>query len=382
MVAGYSLKSYGGMVTCEPRMSAYAAALGQSITPDAHVIDLGTGPGFFALLACKLGARRVTAIDPHSSIEIGRRAALDNGCADRITFVRDVSANFVPDEPADVIVSDIRGVLPLFEHHIPAIRDARERLLKPGGIMIPAVDRIHAALAEVPQIHEGYRKPWLENDYGIDFSAGYAHVANSWIRTCQKPTALISEQQRFATLDYRTAEQRNHRAALRFKTTRPGTAHGILMWFDTELAPGTGFSNAPGEQEQIYGQAFFPLEQPVTLAEGTPVDTEISATFVNGDYVWNWSLHATDADGKAHAYSQSTFKNSVLSHKMLAPRTHDFRPPARKTQEMDIACLALFDGEQTLSEISRKLLELFPDQFPDEAGAFEHAAGLSARYNC
>lgn len=381
MAAGYSLKNYGEMVACEPRMSAYAAALGKAITPDAHVIDLGAGPGFFALLAFKLGARRVTAIDPHASIEIGRRAALDNGCADQITFVRDLSTNFVPDEQADVLVSDIRGVLPLFEHHISAISDARMRLLKPGGIMIPAADHIHASLIETPDIHERYRKPWLENDYGVNFSAGHSHVINSWSRTYQKPEALISETQHFATLDYRTVEQTNHRAALRFKTTRIGTVHGILMWFDTELASGVGFSNAPGEPEQIYGQAFFPLEQPVTVAEGTAVDAEISATFINGDYVWNWSLRATDTDGKDHTYRQSTFKSAVLSHEMLAPRARDFRPPAHKTQAVDIACLGLFNGKRTLVEIAQRLCERFPEHFRDEAAAFEHVASLSARYN-
>ena len=47
-VSGYSLASYGNMVRCEPRMSAYAAALRGAVTPGCTVVDLGAGPGVCA----------------------------------------------------------------------------------------------------------------------------------------------------------------------------------------------------------------------------------------------------------------------------------------------------------------------------------------------
>jgi protein arginine N-methyltransferase 1 len=369
------------MITCEPRMSAYAQALRQSIEPGGRVVDLGAGPSMFALLACQMGAAHVTAIEPHASIEIGRRAAIDNDCADKITFVRDLSTNFVPDEKADVLVSDIRGVLPLFEHHIPTILDARERLLKPGGVMIPVLDRIYAALVEAPETYTPYHKPWLQNDYGVDLEAGHAYAINSWRRTCQKPEALMCGPQLFATLDYRTVEETNYRATLRFKATRRGTVHGILMWFDSELGPEVGFSNAPGEPEQVYGQAFFPIERPVTLGSGSEAQAEISATFVNGDYVWSWAFRATDTDGQEHAYRQSTFKGMLLSHETLAPRDRNFRPPASEEQDVDVACLGMFNGGNSLAEIAQELNRRFIGHFKDEAAAIEHVANLSARYN-
>ncbi len=379
--ASYSVVDYGRMITCEPRMSSYAKALSHAIFPGAYVIDLGAGPGLFALLACQMGAGHVTAIEPDASIELARRAAAKNGFADRITFVRDLSTNHTPAEKADIVVSDIRGVMPFFEHHIPTIRDTRARLLKPDGILIPGKDRIFAALVEAQKTHDKYRKPWLENDYGIDLSAGYGHVINGWRRTYEQAEALLTEAQLFATLDYHMIEDTNHRAALRFAAARPGTAHGILMWFETELAPGIGFSNAPGEPEQIYGQAFFPLEHPVPLAEGTVAEADISASYINGDYVWSWSFRATDTQGRAHTYRQSSFKSAILAHETLAPRAATFRPPARKEVEVDVACLGMFDGQTPLSEIAQRLSDRFPDRFRDTSSAFDHIAGLSARYN-
>ena len=52
----YSLHFYGQMLADAPRMDAYLVALRQAVKPESVVLDLGCGPGVFALLACKLGA--------------------------------------------------------------------------------------------------------------------------------------------------------------------------------------------------------------------------------------------------------------------------------------------------------------------------------------
>src|SRR3954452_16487839 len=109
------------MVNCEPRMSAYAEALRRAAKPGCTVIDIGAGPGIFSILACKYGAGKVVAIDPSDSIELVRPIAEANGCADRITIFKGLSTDYSPPTKADVIVSDIRGILPLFEGHIAVI---------------------------------------------------------------------------------------------------------------------------------------------------------------------------------------------------------------------------------------------------------------------
>ncbi|WP_223428968.1 methyltransferase domain-containing protein [Tateyamaria pelophila] len=379
--SGYSLNSYGEMITCEPRQGEYAKALKQAITPGCRVIDLGAGPGHFALLACKYGAGHVVVIEPDPSIHIAKLAAQDNGFADRITFVRDMSQNWSTDEKADVVISDIRGVIPLFEHHIPTIKDVRKRLLKHGGVQIPGVDHIYGALVEAPEVYTKHVGPWLDKPYGLDMSAAHIYVANRWSRTYMQPEALISSTQRFATLDYRTIEDTNHRASLTFEATRTGTTHGILIWFETELLPGVGYSNAPGAPEQIYGQAFFPFERPVSLAEGMTATADISANFIDGSYVWSWNFRATDTDGQAQAFRQSSFKADIISPETLAPRAASFCPPQHIKQKIDVFCLSLFDGQTDLNTVADQLSAKFPQQFETKSKALNHVAKLSARYN-
>ena len=60
----YSLHFYGQMLAGEVRVNAYAEALRRVVRADSIVLDLGCGPGLFALLACKFGARHVYAVEP------------------------------------------------------------------------------------------------------------------------------------------------------------------------------------------------------------------------------------------------------------------------------------------------------------------------------
>src|SRR5216684_6176512 len=105
----YDLSSYGRMIADRIRVDAYAKALRKVIRPGAVVVDIGTGPGIMAVLACQLGASRVYAIEPGEIIQVARTIAAANGCADKIEFFEEVSSRVTLPERADVILSDLRG---------------------------------------------------------------------------------------------------------------------------------------------------------------------------------------------------------------------------------------------------------------------------------
>ena len=159
----YSLQGYGNMIADSVRTDAYAAALRAAVRPGCVVVDIGTGPGFFAILACRFGARRVVAIESGDIIEVARHVAAANGCSDRIEFLHADSRTVEIGERADVVVADLRGVLPYFGRHLETMKDARTRLLAPGGSMIPAQDTIFAACVEAPELHRPVTSPWSDN---------------------------------------------------------------------------------------------------------------------------------------------------------------------------------------------------------------------------
>ena len=145
----YSLEQFAMMLSDKVRMDAYSAAIAQSVRPNDAVVDLGCGPGVFALMACKAGARRVYAIDMNGVVDLGRQLAAANGFSDRIVFMRGDSRQMHLPERVNVTVSDVRGVLPLFSTAIDTLQDARERFLAEGGRLLPSSDTLYAAIVAI-----------------------------------------------------------------------------------------------------------------------------------------------------------------------------------------------------------------------------------------
>jgi protein arginine N-methyltransferase 1 len=380
----YSLAGYGSMIADKIRVEAYAAALRQCVQPGAIVVEIGTGPGVFAVLACQLGAGRVYAIEPDDIIELAREIARANGCADRIEFIQAISTEVNLEKKADVIVSDLRSVLPLFQKHIPSILDARRRLLAPGGTLIPRKDAIWAAIVEIPEIYSGIVNRWESNVLGQDLNAARRLAVNCDQKARAKPEHLLVKPQCWAELDYATIEDPNVRRRLNWTVERAGTGHGFLVWFDAELADGIGFSNAPGAPEAIYGSMLLPWPQPVALEAGQEVQADLAAQFIGDDYIWRWSTRIASSDHRdevvAH-FDQSQLAGAVISMDGLRRTASDYVPRISEEGRVHRRTLELMDGNASLEAIACRLASEFPRRFENWRQALSYAGVRSREYS-
>ena len=379
---GYSLLSYGEMINDSARMGPYADALARCVKPGDVVLDVGAGTGIFSLLACQLGAERVFAIEPDDAIQLAPELASANGCEDRITFIQSISTEVDLPIMANVMVSDLRGVLPLLEHHIAAVVDARERLLVPGATQIPASDSLWATVVEDAPCYRKFAEPWSGNVHGLDMRAGLTRATSTWRRHAVKPEQLLADPQCWATLDYRTITSTNVSGQVTLIATRRGTAHALLLWFDAELCEGVGFSNAPTAPELLYGQAFFPLGKPVELEAGDEVTLKLSAHLIGGDYIWSWHTRINSGSSSVvkAEFSQSTFEGMVANAERLKRREQEFVPPASESLQVDRMCLELVDGGRSLGAIAEQLAAQFPSRFATRQKALDHVADLTNNY--
>jgi len=380
----YNILSYGSMVSDSVRMNAYADALRKVVTSDSVVLDIGTGFGFFAVLACQLGARRVIAIEPDSIIEVARKVAAANQCADKIQFIRDVSTNVSLNEPADVIISDLRGLLPWFEKHLPAIIDARKRLLSPGGTLVPSRDMVWVALVESAALYSPYSEPWCSKPQGVDLAAARQFAVNLWKKGRKVlPSEFLGKPQLWASLDYAFVEDVNVSSTVAWTLGRAGTAHGIMIWFDTELCDGIGFSNDPTQPQLIYGNAFFPFAAPVEVRPGESVTVDLRAILAEEDYVWVWKTKVSSGNPPRVRVelNQSTFFACPLSREQVATRSENYVASLGEDGIIDRTVLDLTDGKRTVAQISEQLRERFPARFSNLREALAKVGELSARYS-
>jgi Ribosomal protein L11 methyltransferase (PrmA)/Arginine methyltransferase oligomerization subdomain len=378
----YSLRLFGDMIGDSARFNAYAEAISRSVRVGDVVAEIGCGPAVFALLACQAGAKRVYAIETEDIIDVARQIAAANGFADRIQFFQDDSRKVELPERVDVIVSDIRGVLPLFDGAFASQQDARNRFLAPNGVMIPRRDIQKAAIIEAEKAYSKLTSPWKTCVPHVELSGPLQLVLNTGHNVAVKVEQLISEPEEWCTLDYMGNPGPDVSGKLAFRARRNETAHGICVWFETELYEDIGFSSGPESPVTIYGQLFLPWLEPVMIEEGQAILVKLDANLVGNDYLWRWETEIAGKDGghKVH-FRQSSFESAIVSSHTLRRHAIDHIPVLTAEGEAERFLMGAMDGKASLEEIAKSAAERFPKVYSSHEDAFERATELARKFS-
>lgn len=200
------------MLTDKVRTSAYASfILGTpTVFNEAVVLDVGCGTGILSMFAARSGAKRVYAVDASDIVKRAEEIIKDNGHEDVITYVRPhphmplssyqtnetetphtnycfslraltiylghvccrviqgkVEDITLPDgvTEVDVIISEWMGYALLYESMLDSVLVARDRFLRPGGILAPSQCRMMLTLCEGADIYKDRVGMW-DDVYG------------------------------------------------------------------------------------------------------------------------------------------------------------------------------------------------------------------------
>jgi protein arginine N-methyltransferase 1 len=374
----YSVFDYGSMLA-DRRSDLYAEALRRTVQPGAVVVDLGAGTGIWAAYACQLGARRVFAIEPDDVIGLGREMAEANGLADRVTWLQEDATRVQLDAPADVVVADVRGVLPFAGTGLVTMIDAR-RFLAPGGVLIPLRDSVWVSVVHAPAAHRATVQPWDERAFGADASAARRAAVNMWRKERFEADDLLSSPVMWAEIDYRTLETPSFDGRAEMTVQREAGAHGLAIWFESDLTPEVRLSNRPGDPPLIYGQGFFPWPEPVAVKPGDRVSVWLRAAFQHTEYVFGWDTRVIGDDGVERArFVQSTFDGWPLSLARVRALATDAVIVPGVESAVERFVLASFDGLRTQGEVAAAVREAFPGRFADQAAALAAVAAIGQR---
>lgn len=262
------------MMNDRRRNSAYFAALESAIAPDSEVFEIGTGAGLVAMMAAKLGAKRVTTCEAVPLIAAAaQRIVAENGYANSVKVIPRRSVDIdVGDDlggKADILVAEIFSSELLGEHVLPSIEDAKRRLLKPQGRVVPAAGSIMVAL-----FGDGELARNLVVDNTLDFDL-------------QHFNALISEKQVTARTDLNVAMLSDDIEAFRFEFQRDdsfpgqtrsldipvkaaGRCYGIIQWIRLQMTDAIRFENHPSEHAPVSNWQYctYVFAQPLDVRPG------------------------------------------------------------------------------------------------------------------
>ncbi len=147
------LSEHEEMLSDSVRVDAYHRGIRRNVEPGDVVLDLGTGTGLLAFMASRAGAKKVYAVEHSDFIEVAREIAKLNGFTN-IEFVQANSREFTPPEPIDVVLHEQMGDELFNENMLMNLLDLRDRVLRPGGRILPSRFRL---FVEPVSMHESMR---------------------------------------------------------------------------------------------------------------------------------------------------------------------------------------------------------------------------------
>lgn len=158
------------MMNDKPRNDAYYAALSSAISSETHVLDIGSGAGLLAMMSAQLGAARVDACEMVPRIAVVTKEIVRDNGFDKVIHVHgkvSTKLEVGTDLPkrANLVVSEIFSSELVGEGVLPAIEDAKERLIERNAKIIPAAASIRFALFTGDEIKQNL---FVDSVYGFD----------------------------------------------------------------------------------------------------------------------------------------------------------------------------------------------------------------------
>ena len=254
----------------------------------------------------------------------------------------------------------------------------------PGGTMIPRKDTLWAAIVEAPKPYGETVDPWDRNPFGQNLNSARQIAVNNVRKVRVSPGQLLTGHRLWTTLDYAGVENPDVQGNLEWTVERAGTGHGIVVWFDADLAEDVGFSNAPYVPETVYGSLFFPWTEATALAQGQTVCMGLAAKLLENEYVWRWTTCIKPREGSGSSvihFEQSQLAGAVLSTTQLHRMAADYIPQLSEEGLLRRRAFELMDGRASLEEIARRLTAEFPRRFSSWQQALSFASIISQEFS-
>ncbi|KAL0072711.1 Nuclear SAM-dependent mono-and asymmetric methyltransferase [Marasmius tenuissimus] len=240
------------------------------------VLDVGCGTGILSMFAAKAGASHVVGIDMSNIIDQAQKIIEANGFKDTITLVKGkLEEAELPIKEFDIIISEWMGYFLLYESMLDTVLLARDKYLKPDGLLFPDNATIYIAAIE-DQDYKDEKINFWDNVYGFDYSCIKDIALREPLVDTVDLKSVVTDPCMIKHIDLATAKKEDltFEANFSLPVTRNDYVHAFLAWFDISFEcthKKVKFSTGPHAQYTHWKQTVFYTPNTVTVSEGDTI---------------------------------------------------------------------------------------------------------------
>jgi len=206
---------------------------------DKVVLDIGCGTGILSMFCAKAGAKQVIAVDKSDIMTKAMENIFNNGLSDTITCLTGAIEDVIlPVDKVDVIVSEWMGYFLLYEAMLPSVLYARDRYLKPDGIMAPSSATMWIAPVADPEFVADHISYWRDV-YGFDMKAMQEGIYDEARIEVMPKSSVCGTPYPFKVLDLRTVKKEELSFTAKWESSIEhdiDMLDGFVIWFDNHFA--------------------------------------------------------------------------------------------------------------------------------------------------
>ncbi|KAH7819477.1 putative S-adenosyl-L-methionine-dependent methyltransferase [Monocercomonoides exilis] len=247
------------------------------------VLDVGCGTGILSMFAAQAGAAHVYGIDASNIIDSAQQIIEENGFKQKITLIRGkVEEITLPVEKVDIIISEWMGYCLLYENMLETVLIARDKWLKPDGILLPDKARMFICAIEDGDYRRSKINFW-DHVYGFRMSCLKKEALREPLVDVCEPQQVSTNVCQMISFDLEKVSVPELSVSVPYsvKASRFDKIHGMLVFFDVLFSHGSSvftMSTSPMKRPTHWKQTVFYMPVPMSIEPNETISGQFSMT--------------------------------------------------------------------------------------------------------